>query len=106
MGAAEFYQGVFNELSAETGVVTFQQLLMWDDVRTLLEESAVTMQQLRNIWEGLPMKRGVMKENSAETSSKIAPQGVDVDGFREFNAKLDGLFKSVGKPCMFTCYKR
>jgi len=77
--AAGDLKAEFDSLSKGTGLITFESLLQWPEIKDMLSNEDISPVELQEIWESV-------------SKSAKDPSQLDFEGFDELMAKVDDLF--------------
>jgi hypothetical protein len=81
-----YYRLEFKSLSNNQELISYNQLLNWNDIKMSLDNNVITLEQFELMWNALP-KRPMNNENNNEKITQI--DGISLDAFMNFNTALE-----------------
>jgi hypothetical protein len=73
-------------ISNNQELISYNQLLNWNDIKMSLDNNVITFEQFELMWHALP-KRPMNNENNNEKNTQI--DGISLDAFMNFNTALE-----------------
>lgn len=93
----QYYRKEFTKLSEGEALLSYQQLLRWQDLAQILENGDVSLKQIDLIWTALPKtplgraEMAVKKKKGFGSGLVAQSDGITVDTFIVFNSALEDL---------------
>jgi hypothetical protein len=81
-----YYRLEFKSISNNQDLISYNQLLNWNDIKMSLDNNVITLEQFELMWNALP-KRPMNNENNNEKIIQI--DGITLDAFMNFNTALE-----------------
>lgn len=90
----DYYRAEFKDISNNEDLISYNQLLSWNDIKMSLDNNVITLEQFELMWNALP-KRPMNIENNNENINKnkkvysIQTDGISLEAFMNFNTALE-----------------
>ena len=89
--SSDYYKAEFIRLSDGEELLTYNQLVEWDDIKQYLESGAISNQQMNDLWDALPKRPvGIFMKKKGNTMISQS-DGITLQGFLSFNEAFNDL---------------
>lgn len=88
----EYYKAEFDSLTGGEELLSYQQLMEWQDIKDIISSSALSREQLNIMWEALPKLPlgSYFKADKGFGSSRVGQSdGIDFKGFEALNEAFE-----------------
>jgi hypothetical protein len=90
----QYYRSEFSKLTEGEAILSYSQLLEWVDIKDLIENGGITVDQVNYMWDALPKKPLGAFIKKKGFGKPTQSDGIDVDAFLSFNTALEDLLDS------------